>query len=161
MTWETRPALTPAQQYLFLKRNPICAGKGMLNAAGLRWEYITRPTVISREFRVGIDFKRSGIPKVFVKEPDLVVLAEGRDLPHVYRDPLNLCLFLPKANEWIGSMRIDETFVPWATTWLFYFEEWLASNEWKGGGEHPAANDDYGNRHGRRHAVRTLPDQSA
>jgi hypothetical protein len=152
MAWETRPALTPAQQYLFLQRNPICAGKGMLNAAGLRWEYYTRPTVISREFLVGIDFKRGGIPGVFVKEPDLVVVAEGRDLPHVYRDPLNLCLYLPNANEWIGSMRIDQTFVPWAATWLFYFEEWLASNEWKGGGEHLVMNEDGSSRRARRPA---------
>jgi len=24
-------------------------------------------------------------------------------------------------------MTIDRTFVPWASVWLFYFEEWLAS----------------------------------
>ena len=34
-------------------------------------------------------------------------------------------------------MRLDQTIVPWAILWLFYFEEWLSSNEWKGGGMHP------------------------
>ena len=34
-------------------------------------------------------------------------------------------------------MRIDQTIVPWTALWLFYFEEWLFSDEWKGGGEHP------------------------
>jgi hypothetical protein len=34
-------------------------------------------------------------------------------------------------------MRIDQTIVPWAALWLFYFEEWLSSDQWKGGGEHP------------------------
>ena len=34
-------------------------------------------------------------------------------------------------------MRLDQTIVPWAILWLFYFEEWLISNEWKGGGLHP------------------------
>jgi hypothetical protein len=38
-------------------------------------------------------------------------------------------------------MRIDQTFVPWVATWLFYFEEWLASDDWKGGGEHPNLED--------------------
>ena len=36
-------------------------------------------------------------------------------------------------------MRSDQTVVPWTSLWLFYFEDWLASNEWKGGGEHPPA----------------------
>jgi hypothetical protein len=38
-------------------------------------------------------------------------------------------------------MRIDNTIVPWAILWLFYFEEWLSSDEWKGGGEHPLESD--------------------
>jgi hypothetical protein len=138
MSW-TRPnfALTPAQQYLFLRQNPICTGSGLLNAKGLRWDYRTRPTPLSRDYAIRIKYDRGGIPSVFVRDPDLVTLAEGRPLPHVYHDPLCLCLYLPRANEWLASMRIDKTFVPWTRTWLFYFEEWLASDEWKGGGEHP------------------------
>ena len=38
-------------------------------------------------------------------------------------------------------MRIDQTIVPWTILWLFYFEEWLDSNEWKGGGVHPKESD--------------------
>jgi hypothetical protein len=34
-------------------------------------------------------------------------------------------------------MRLDQTIVPWAALWLFFFEEWLATDEWKGGGVHP------------------------
>jgi hypothetical protein len=142
MTWRRSPSfLTPAQQYMFLRRNPICAGNGGLNARGLLWEYHTRPTPFSRDYLLRIRFERGDIPKVFVKDPDLFVLAEGRELPHVYHDPLRLCLYLPGTTEWMGSMGIDRTFVPWAATWLFYFEEWLSSDEWKGGGEHPAVDD--------------------
>jgi hypothetical protein len=101
-----------------------------------------------------ITFRQGEAPKVFVIGPDIAKLAGDRPLPHVYRDPLRLCLTLPGAREWAGAMRIDQTFVPWATTWLFYFEEWLASDEWKGGGEHPDAGeaDRYGL--GVRRAVR-------
>jgi hypothetical protein len=75
---------------------------------------------------------------VFVDEPDLVALADGRRLPHAYEQrPTRLCLYLPGTGEWTSSMRLDETVVPWAILWLFYFEEWLVSNEWKGGGIHP------------------------
>ena len=34
-------------------------------------------------------------------------------------------------------MSISGTIVPWTILWLFYFEEWLMSDEWKGGGVHP------------------------
>jgi hypothetical protein len=40
-------------------------------------------------------------------------------------------------------MRLDLTVVPWTALWLFYFEEWLASDDWKGGGMHPETGDDH------------------
>jgi len=132
-----RPDLTPAQQYMFLRANPICAGTGRLHATGLIWDYRDRPTPLSREYSMRVTFQRGETPDVFVLSPDLEKLAGDRPLPHVYRDPLRLCLTLPETREWTGAMRIDQTFVPWATTWLYYFEEWLISDEWKGGGKHP------------------------
>lgn len=76
-----------------------------------------------------------------ISDPDLSQLAQGRELPHVYKNPTRLCLYLPGSGEWLPSMRVDQTFVPWTATWLFYFEEWLHSDDWKGGGEHPSADD--------------------
>ncbi|HWM81981.1 MAG TPA: hypothetical protein VNQ56_07935 [Pseudolabrys sp.] len=137
-----RSDLTPAQQFMFLRANPICAGIGRLHATGLIWDYRHRPTPLSREYTMRIKFQRGETPSVFVTDPDLSALAGGRPLPHVYHDPLRLCLTLPGTREWAGTMRIDQTFVPWATTWLYYFEEWLISDEWKGGGKHPDATDD-------------------
>ena len=140
--WRSRPALTPPQQFQFLRRNPICAGAGSLGPAGLFWTYKTRPSVLSREYTVEIRLKRDEVPQVFIRQPHLELLARGRDLPHVYHNPTRLCLYLPGSGEWAGYMRIDQTFVPWTATWLFYFEDWLGSDEWKGGGEHPNPNDD-------------------
>ncbi|WP_240534933.1 hypothetical protein [Notoacmeibacter marinus] len=106
---------------------------------------------MSREYVVRIEFERGNIPRVMIKEPDIELLAQGRELPHIYHDPTRLCLYLPKSQEWAGWMRIDQTFVPWTAIWLYYFEEWLVSGEWKGGGEHPSADDDEKpNRHVRR-----------
>lgn len=135
--WGKRRDLSPAQQYLFLKNSRVGHGCGKLNSAGLVWSYRDRPTPLSREYVLRIEYKRGGIPKVFVAEPDIALLAEGRKIPHVYKNPLRLCLYLPDSGEWDGTMRIDQTFVPWALVWLYYFEEWLGSNEWKGGGVHP------------------------
>jgi hypothetical protein len=62
-------------------------------------------------------------------------LPPRRALPHVY--PLNtLCLFLGN-REWHESIPIADTLVPWASEWLLYYELWLATGEWLGGGEHP------------------------
>jgi hypothetical protein len=141
MGWGRRQALTLAQQFNLLKSNPICAGSGRLTARGLTWTYRVRPTVLSREYTVRIELERDGIPAVFVRSPDLMALAGGRKIPHVYRDPLRLCLYLPKAKEWTDILRIDQTMVPWATVWLYYFEEWLVSDDWKGGGQHPSPSD--------------------
>jgi hypothetical protein len=130
--------LTAAQQFLNLRTNPICAGEGTLHAGHLTWRYRVAPTPLSRDYGVRIDFRQGDTPDVFVDDPDLTALAEGRRLPHVYEQmPTRLCLYLPRAHEWRGFMRIDQTIVPWTALWLFYFEEWLTSNDWKGGGEHP------------------------
>jgi hypothetical protein len=34
-------------------------------------------------------------------------------------------------------MLLATTTVPWALLWLFYFESWLVTGAWDGGGIHP------------------------
>jgi hypothetical protein len=133
----TRTSLTLAQQYTFLRASPLAHGTGQSTPTSLVWEYAHRPTLLSREYLLRIEYRWSDVPRVIVKEPDIAALAGARDIPHVYKDPLRLCLYLPGSGEWDDTMRIDKTFVRWATVWLYYFEEWLASDEWKGGGVHP------------------------
>jgi hypothetical protein len=143
MRFDRRRALTAAQQYLNLRNNSICAGNGEIRAGRFTWRYETSPSPLSRHYDVRIEFRQGDRPKVFVDRPDLKSLAGDRLIPHVYeQSPPRLCLYLPRAYEWQPWMRIDQTLAPWATLWLFYFEEWLASNEWKGGGEHPGDSDD-------------------
>lgn len=151
-----RPDLSPAQQYLFLKHSRVGCGTGSLNASGLTWEYKERPTPLSREYAVRIEYQRGDIPKIFIKEPDITVLAGDREIPHVYKDPLRLCLYLPGSGEWGGTMRIDRTLVSWTSVWLYYFEEWLASNKWKGGGIHPDENRGLMQNRRERRALRRL-----
>jgi len=148
-----RPDLSLAQQYLFLKNSRVRHGSGSLGGAGLIWEYKERPTPLSREYTIRIEYQRGDVPKVFVKDPDITVLAGDREIPHVYKNPLRLCLYLPGSGEWDRSMRIDWTFVCWASVWLYYFEEWLASDDWKGGGVHP--DDDRGFNRRERRALRS------
>lgn len=81
-------------------------------------------------------------PEMIVKSPDLHVLAAGRKLPHVYPyqgKGVHLCLWRPRYKEWKWSMKLSETYVPWTVEWLFYFEDWLYTGTWAGGGEHPTS----------------------
>lgn len=34
-------------------------------------------------------------------------------------------------------MLIADTYIPWAIEWLYYYEIWLVTGEWCGGGIHP------------------------
>jgi hypothetical protein len=133
-----RKALTTAQQFVNLRSNPLSAGSGELRAGLLTWRFDASPSPVSRIYRVRIEMKRDGPPRTIVEAPDLEALAGGNDLPHVYRNPTRLCLFLPGTGEWQPWMRVDQTIVPWSLLWLWYFEEWLATGEWKGGGIHPS-----------------------
>lgn len=84
-------------------------------------------------------FRNGRSPQMRVIGPDLRELADGRRLPHIYRNDgpgVLLCLWLPNASEWTSAMKLSETYIPWTVRWLAYFELWLASNIWSGGGVH-------------------------
>jgi hypothetical protein len=138
-----RKPLTSAQQYINLRSNPISHGTGALHPGGFTWCYLTTPSAVSRDYGVRIEFKQGSRPEIFVDSPDLHSLSGGRRIPHLFEQrPPRLCLYLPRAGEWQSWMRLDQTIVPWTALWLFYFEEWLGSNDWKGGGIHPEVDDE-------------------
>lgn len=109
------------------------------------WEGILRPTPWSAFYSVTVSYTLGQSPKCIVTSPCLEELADGRKIPHTYANDTRLkgtqlCLYLPyisgknKASEWNSKLLLVETIVPWASLWLFYFEDWLASGEWQGGG---------------------------
>lgn len=130
--------------------NPLCVGKGTVRNGKLLWKYEAQSCPLGRIYTVEIQFVAGSSPNVFLREPDIRLLAGDRDIPHVYHNPLRLCLYQPAKQQWHGSLRIDRTIVPWTTLWLYYFEEWLESDDWKGGGEHPVSEDRLENRFSRR-----------
>lgn len=129
--------LTAAQQHAGLANNPACPGMGSVRMGRLCWKYASVPTPLSREYGIRIVHATGKVPVTYVDSPDLVALGGGRRIPHVYSEvPLRLCLFRPGRGDWAPHMPLDRTVVPWTALWLFFFEEWLASGVWKGGGEH-------------------------
>ena len=138
MRFDQRRSLTMAQQFHCLRGNPVCAGVGRLGSHVLSWSFQVAPTPFSRSYGARIDYRHGASPHVYIDDPDLAVLADGRRLPHVYeQSPTRLCLYLPGSGQWADWMRLDQTVVPWAILWLLYFEQWLVSDQWMGGGQHP------------------------
>jgi hypothetical protein len=108
-----RKSLTAAQQFVNLRGNPVCRGDGVLRAGRFTWRYSTTPSPLSRDYDIRIEFKQGGRPEIFVDAPDLHVLAEGRRIPHLYRQtPPKVCLYLPRTYEWQSWMKLDQTVVP-------------------------------------------------
>lgn len=103
-----------------------------ITANSLRWTTRLAPTGASRTYPVCITYFVGHYPKVRV----LSRLATRDDdgPPHVFGDG-SLCLHV--TDDWNSTMLIADTTVPWAAEWLFFYELWLPTGEWYGGGEWP------------------------
>lgn len=112
-------------------------GVGRVQRANLTWQFDAQPTPVSRTYRMRLEYALRSAPQIFVVAPNLQALAEDRHIPHLYDQGRGrLCLYLPRTGEWHDRRLLADTLVPWSVLWLFYFEEWLISDEWKGGGVH-------------------------
>lgn len=108
----------------------------------LRYWFSLAPSAYSRVYRCLLRIPRDGSPQMNVLEPDLQLLAAptGQPIPHVYPTAsagTSLCLWLPRNHEWQPQMKLADTYLAWTAQWLNYFEEWLYTGEWAGGGVHP------------------------
>lgn len=94
-----------------------------------------RPTAMNAEYHIRMEYGWPHYPGVYVNYPRLRG-RKGVRPPHLYPHD-RLCLFWPVNREWNGSMYIADTIIPWAAEWLIFYESWLVTGEWQGGGEHP------------------------
>ena len=136
---------TLAQQYASVAYFRELGGTGKLTRHGFTVEFAARPTPLSRSYTIRITMRRNQPPRVYVTTPRLSELAGDRQIPHLYsRENQQLCLYLPQTGEWSSGKSVGLAIVPWVFLWLYFFEEWLFSDEWKGGGVHPGRSDDGG-----------------
>ena len=118
----------------------LFGGAGRQKKDRLTWVGVLTPSPLSRAYKLLLTYRTDDVPRVWVLDPKLEE-REGKRAPHLYPGE-RLCLYLPKAYDWNGSMLLAETIVPWASEWLFHYEVWLATGEWCGGGEHPEGRRD-------------------
>jgi hypothetical protein len=122
--------LTPAEQAYFLKR--AFPGFRILSVRNhLRCVGALQPTATSDTYTVEILYEVPTRPRVRVLKPELRLAPGKNKLPHVFREN-DLCLHI--SEDWRADLRISEFIVPWISFWLYFYEFWLLTGEWLGGG---------------------------
>lgn len=106
----------------------------------LLWKGEIRPTPLSRTYKIRIEckgYKRR--PKVILYG-DTIDGIEKADFPHHFeidRNKPEVVLCLHMAYEFDFRLLIADTIIPWTQEWLYFYEIWLATGEWCGGGHKP------------------------
>lgn len=126
--------LTIAQQKYMLEKifpNSKCSYSGHDKIV---WNYQLKPTELSSYYDVKLVYDGYS-PMVFIVNPNPLQKAKGKTtLPHVYdQEKQQLCLY---RKDWNNTMSLSKTVVPWIADWLFYYEIWLYTGIWEGGGVH-------------------------
>ena len=127
--------LSAAEQLNFLKV-AYPDSQGQTTSKGFVWHCDIRPQPLSNVYRLKIQFFKDKSPRAFIESPVCLQLAKGATkLPHTYDTKRQwLCLFYPKYREWNHSMKVSETIVHWAILWMIYYESWVHTGVWQGGG---------------------------
>ena len=99
------------------------------------WVGEFRPSPMSVNYRVSVCYRPRWYPEVRVVSPKLELREGATSLPHVNGDG-SLCLHVQE--EWQTWMFVADYFVPWISSWLYFYEIWFATGFWVGGGTHPA-----------------------
>lgn len=94
------------------------------------WKGTFRPFALSKEYAVRIEFEIGRRPKVRILAPSLAT-DPNRKVPHTFIDG-SLCLHLNE--EWSSRFFIADVIMPWLVEWLFFYETWLVTGKWYGGG---------------------------
>lgn len=105
-----------------------------------------QPHINSKEYIVWLKYESlNRKPKVYLETGQLNI-NEKQDIPHKYgikemngKEYVELCLF--HKNEWDSTMNISDTIIPWTCEWLYFYEIWVITGKWCGGGKHPTPRD--------------------
>ncbi len=107
----------------------------------LLWSAKIKPTPLSKEYSVIMTYKMKKNPKIWIIGDELDKL-DSPDFPHKYdisaKDKyVRICLY--RYSEFDSTKYLANTIVPWIIEWLYYYELWLTTGNWLGGGEHPSS----------------------
>jgi hypothetical protein len=112
----------------------------MVDRNKMIWTGFVRPQALCSQYKIRVEYELNFDPTVVVLDPPLMPREDGGTIPHMF-DQRRLCLFRRRNRHWRPSFLISRTVLPWAALWLYYYELWYATGEWRGGGEHPTAGE--------------------
>lgn len=102
----------------------------------LEWVGRVQPAPYCDQYKIRIHYRTNTRfvprPEVTVLNP-LLELRDGKGCPHRYAEQ-KPCLYYPPGNEWRPDMLLALSIVPWTSRWLYFYEIWLTTGEWHGGG---------------------------
>lgn len=124
-----------ADQALWLKQ--LRGFSSTIRGRTLRARGKVKPLPITDEYTVEIVYELDRRPHVYVIDP-LIQRRAGIRAEHMYSEN-EPCVFLPRSGEWTSSKLPAETVVPWTMLWLIFYETWLVTGVWNGGGVHRLA----------------------
>jgi len=97
------------------------------------WQGNVQPTNASETYTLKIIYNLDKSPEIQIVSPKIQLVGAAKKPPHTFKDK-SLCLYYSKHSEWESDDYIADTIVPWISLWLFYYEGWVATGEWHGGG---------------------------
>lgn len=120
--------------------NRFPGGEAHITRGQLFWKAKVKPTPLSREYNIEMYYRIEKLPKIYIVGDGLSKL-DDPNFPHHYwidqdNKRVEICLF---RYDFSSDMLLSKTVVPWAIEWLYYYEIWLYTGVWNGGGEHITA----------------------
>ena len=95
-------------------------------------------------YKIRLDYYATGSPNVYVVSPvidmsnSLEIHTFGLKFHGAYNKELPcLCLTHYESDKWNSSIMLTESYIPWAIEWTEFYELWLLTGTWYGGGVHP------------------------
>lgn len=113
-------------------------GKCFYNGSTLIWVGKLRPSPLSQDYNAILKYRCNSTPEVWIVSDKLQKL-DDPNFPHHYKVDVknhNVKICLYRHSEFSDSKLLAKTIIPWAIEWLYFYELWLITGEWLGGGEH-------------------------
>lgn len=95
-------------------------------------------------YKIRIDYYSKGSPDVYVVSPEINMSSSleihtfGMKFHGAYNRELpRLCLTHYDSDKWNSDILLTESYIPWAIEWTEFYELWLLTGRWYGGGIHP------------------------
>lgn len=126
------------QLYNLVAQYPGSTGRRVSND-GFVWEADLHASALSSTYHVRMEGKEYAFPDIWVSGGAVERCMELEKVPHQFgckHDPNRIRVCLQKG-DWSPRASLSRTAVPWTMEWLFFFEVWMATEEWCGGGIHP------------------------